>query len=81
MTLQFTEIMADPEEAEQAMRETIASHLADGGRIQFRIMKASKKGSDFELTIRRTDTEAQQNEVILALHKLYPDAVLTVIGR
>lgn len=81
MTLQLTEVVAEPEEAEAAMRETIAPHLTDSARIQFRIMKASKKGSDFELTIRRTDTEAQQNEIILALHKLYPDAVLTVIGR
>lgn len=81
MTLQFAEITVDPESAEIAMRETITPHLAEGARIQFRIMKASTKGSDFELTIRRTETEAQQNEIILALHKLYPDAVLTVIGR
>lgn len=81
MTLQFAEIMVDPEEAETAMREAMAPHLIEGARVQFRLLKASSKGSDFELTIRRTESETQQEAIILALHKLYPDAVLTVIGR
>jgi small conductance mechanosensitive channel len=81
MTVQITEIAEEPEAAEEAIRETVGPHIPEGARVAIRLMKVGKESVDLEATVRRTETEEQQHTIILALHKRFPDAILTVIGR
>jgi small conductance mechanosensitive channel len=81
MTFQIIDIDEDVEVAEDGIRETVKPHIPDGARVAIRLMKVGKEGCDLEATIRRTETEEQQHTILLALHKRFPGATLTVVGR
>ena len=80
-TVQITEIKSTVDEAEAKALEVMAPALSANSRPAIRLMKTGPEGTDVEITIRRTDTEAQQEEIARALYTAFPDATLTIIAR
>jgi len=80
-TLQLTGVKLPFDEAETRAREVIAPQLSAASRPGIRLIKTGPEGTDLEITIRRTDTEAQQDAIARALYTTFPDATLTIVAR
>jgi small-conductance mechanosensitive channel len=80
-TVQLTGIKVTVDEAEARARDVMAPALSANSRPSVHLIKTGPDGTDIEITIRRTDTEAQQEEIARALYTAFPDATLTIIAR
>jgi small-conductance mechanosensitive channel len=80
-TVQLTGIQSEFPAAEEQVKAIVAATFPGGSAPTIRLLKAGPEGSDLEITIRRTETEDQQQAVTIALHNAFQDATLTVIAR
>jgi small-conductance mechanosensitive channel len=80
-TVQITGIKVTVDEAEAKALDVMAPALSANSRPSIRLIKTGPDGTDVEITIRRTDTEAQQEDIARALYTAFPEATLTIIAR
>lgn len=80
-TLQLTGVKLPLEDADARAREVMAPELSTGSRPAIRLLKTGPDGTDLEITIRRTDTEQQQDAIARALYTAFPDATLAIVAR
>ncbi len=80
-TLQLTGVKQPFAEADAKIRDLIAPELSDGSRPTIRLLKTGPEGTDLEITIRRTNSEDQQDAIARALYTAFPDATLTIVAR
>jgi energy-converting hydrogenase Eha subunit A len=81
LTVQIAGIQQPSTPAEEQIRETIGKAMPDGGASGIRLLKVGPDGCDFEVTVGRTETDAQQQEIIASLHHAFPDATISIIAR
>jgi ABC-type multidrug transport system fused ATPase/permease subunit len=80
-TVQLTGIREGFAVAEEQIRTLVAGVLPGGSVPAIRLLKSGPDGSDLEITIRRTETEDQQQAIALAFIGAFPEATLIVIAR
>jgi small-conductance mechanosensitive channel len=80
-TVQLTGIAATFDEAQARARTAIEPELSTGSRPGIRLIKTGPDGCDLEITIRRTETEQQQEAIARRLYTAFPDATLTIVAR
>lgn len=80
-TVQVTGIAASFDDAQARAVAAIEPALASGSRPSIRLLKTGPDGCDIEITIRRTETEQQQEALSRHLYTTFPDATLTIIAR
>jgi small-conductance mechanosensitive channel len=80
-TVQLTGIKLSYDEAEACALAAMAPSLTTNSRPSIRLIKTGPDGTDLEITVRRTDTEAQQEEIARTLYTAFTDATLTIVAR
>lgn len=80
-TVQLSGIDKPFSEAEAGAIAALREQVSQSIRVNVHLLKSSPEGCDLEITVRRTESEAEQQAIAVALVTTFPAATFTVIAR